>query len=146
MGRITIRRVDIGNPLVREAINTLIDDCFPPDAWIGGAPRFTTGWWWVAFDRGKAVGFAGMVEATKTPNAVYLCCAGVLPSHRGKGLQRKLIRKRTEKAREQGYHTVVTETVDNPASATSLIREGFLPYHPVTPWGSSHATYWKLSL
>lgn len=107
---------------------------------------YTQGTWWLAYDQGEPVAFAGMRQARTWSTAAYLCRAGVLASHRGQGLQRRLIRARVAEARRAGFKQVITTTFENPASANNLIREGFLTYLPQTPWGADGTVYWLKGL
>jgi len=144
--RFTIRKVDIADLLVQKAIHSLLDDTFSPGEW-DAAPRFTTGYWWVAYCDGEAAAFAGLVPSSRVPNAGYLKASGVLPKFRGHGLQKRLIRKRLDHARSLGWTTVFTETINhNAPSGNSLISCGFRMFNPKHPWGSSYAVYWKKEL
>lgn len=108
----------------------------------------TVGEWWLAYHQGTPVAFAGQRIATTDPSALFLCLAGVLPSHRGKGLQRRLIQKRVQRAREQGFARVISYTmVTNTPSSNNLIREGFRLYWP-TAWFGGHndVNYWTMDL
>lgn len=110
----------------------------------GDVPMSTrTGWWWLAHDGCKPVAFAGLTRSSKWSDAAYLCRAGVVASHRGKGLQRRLIAVRERKARALGLRWLITDTFDNPASGNSLIRAGFRLFSPSKPWAASGALYWR---
>ncbi len=140
-----IRRVDISNEIVRAAIDSMIAECFKPEQWQGDSlPKALTGFWWVAFEGKTPVAFACLRPSARWDNVGYLSIAGVLPAWRGKGLQRRLIKKRVEYARKLGWHTVITETVnDNAPSMRSLIAAGFRPYLPQVRWGDpEHVVYW----
>jgi GNAT superfamily N-acetyltransferase len=124
---------------------------FPETVW-GGDRVPANSEWWVAFDvsgaRPVEVAFGGMRPALSMPAAGHFYSAGVLPKHRGHGLQKRLIRKRVEAARARGWTCVVTETVyDNAPSANSLIACGFRPYRPEKPWSTYRYTvYWRRAL
>jgi GNAT superfamily N-acetyltransferase len=77
---------------------------------------------------------------------MYLCRAGVLPAHRGQGLQKRLIRARIQVAKEKGMNWLVTDTNDNPASGNSLIACGFKLFEPTVPWAANGAIYWRMKL
>jgi GNAT superfamily N-acetyltransferase len=83
-----------------------------------------------------------VIQLEILPGTGYLCRAGVLESHRGRGLQKRLIRVRERKARKLGWTHVVTDTYENPASANSLIKCGFRSYLPRNPWGAKGVAYW----
>lgn len=102
--------------------------------------------WWVAFDDGKPVAFAG-VKITIRDRFAYFCRAGVLPSHRGRGLQARLIRARVAWAKKQGIKQAITDTViDNAPSSNNLIKCGFKLYTPESKWCGSQALYWSRKL
>jgi GNAT superfamily N-acetyltransferase len=69
-----------------------------------------------------------------------------LPSHRGQGVQKRLIRARIRQARALGWNWLITDTYLNPASANSLIATGFKMYEPSQPWGAKQTLYWRLKL
>lgn len=125
-----------------ETIRRLHAACFPHDRPL--RPRL--GWWWIVWCGGEAVGFAGLYLSSRWIDSVYLCRAGVLPEHRGRGLQRRLIRVRLRFARSIGMRWAVTDTRHNPESGNNLIREGFLMFTPSRPWSFSDACYWKRRL
>jgi GNAT superfamily N-acetyltransferase len=100
----------------------------------------------MAVDGGTPVGFAGYVRSAQWHDAVYLCRSGVLASHRGHGLQKRLIRAREQHARKRGYRWALTDTFDNPASSNSLISSGYRLYEPARPWGKRGALYWRKKL
>lgn len=104
------------------------------------------GWWWLAFDGKEPVAFAGLSPSSQWHATGYLCRAGVLESHRGKGLQKRLIQVRAAHARRLGWQWLVTDTRRNPASANSLIACGFRMYEPSNPWSFRDAVYWRLRL
>lgn len=144
----SIHRVDISNVIIREALATLIRDVFTDETtYWAGRTRFENGYWWIAFDKKHAVGFGGMVPSYQQPKAGYLCASGVLPSHRGKGIQKLLIRKRIAFAKELGWTEVRSDTINgNAASANALIACGFRMFEPAKPWGTSQAIYWRRCL
>ena len=144
---IRIRRVDISDSAVRAGIDSLISECFKPTDWVGDRhPKARTGYWWVAFDRRVPVAFTCLRPSVRWEQTGYLAVAGVLPAWRGKGLQRRLILKRVAHAKALGWHTVLSDTLnDNAPSMRSLIACGFLPYTPQVKWGTELAVYWKRS-
>ena len=65
------------------------------------------------------------------PKWVSSIAGGVLPAHRGKGLQREMIRLRETEMLQQRIAVSVTYTdADGAASMRSLIAEGYRPYAP----------------
>ena len=105
--------------------------------------QFSKGYWWIAFDGGEPVGFAGITQSVRWGDAGYLCRSGVVEGVRGQGLQKRLIAARLAKARRVGWNWVITDTRRNPASANSLINCGFKMYQPAVPWGMKDACYWR---
>lgn len=106
-------------------------------------PDFLKGFWWIAWDGAAPVAFAGL---TATGDTGYLCRAGVIPDYRGKGLQRRLIRVRVNKARRLGLAWLVTDTYRNPVSSNNLIDAGFRMFTPIEPWAADDAVHWRLHL
>lgn len=105
-----------------------------------------TGWWWVAYEGDLPVAFAGMTQSVRWADAGYMCRAGVVRSHRGQGLQKRLIRVRERKARLLAWNWLVTDTFNNPPSGNSLIACGFRLFAPTKPWGLEGAAYWRKRL
>jgi GNAT superfamily N-acetyltransferase len=109
------------------------------------------GYWWLvwptAYQEG-AVAFAGMRPSLQWDDRGYLCRVGVLPWHRGHGLQRRLLRVREAKARRLGWTSVHTDTTDNIPSSNSLIKAGYTLFRPALRWGPhAHGTlYWRKAL
>jgi GNAT superfamily N-acetyltransferase len=145
--KIAVRRVDIADRLVTEAIATMFKDTFTKgNPWCGKI-RPSRGDWWIALVDSKEAGFAGMVPSHKAPNAGYLCASGVLPEYRGNGIQKRLLRARIAQARKYGWTELRTETInDNPASANALIACGFRCFTPEKAWGSPYAVYWRKAI
>lgn len=113
----------------------------------GDEPHPTdTGVWWLVYDGDKAVAFAGMVPSKRWALTMYLCRAGVAESHRGQGLQKRLIGVRERAAKALGVRWLITDTTANPASSNSLIARGFRLYEPSAPWGPKAALYWRKKL
>lgn len=135
---IRIRRVSGDHP----ALRTLHRETLPGDP----HPSYTLGWWWVAFDGKTPVGFAGLHPSANWSGTGYMVRCGVVESHRGKGLQKRLIRVRVKFARGLGLGWLVSSTYLNPASSNSLIGCGFRLYKPTRPWGARGTLYWRLKL
>lgn len=138
----TIKAVDGDDDDIAETIHELQRETLPLDVPI----QTEFGHWWLVFHDGKPVAFAGLDPYTQTPNVGYLCRAGVLPAHRGHGLQRRLIRVRERKARVLGWRVLVTDTITNPHSANNLIACGFRLWEPPKPWANNGAIYWRKEL
>lgn len=90
--------------------------------------------------------FCGMRPTNET-GVAFLCRAGVVPESRGKGLQKRMIRKRVQWARAEGMTEVVTYTAPwNVASARSLQACGFKIYAPHVRWAGDWMVYWSKGL
>lgn len=110
-------------------------------------PKFSYGWWYVGREeRGEPVAFCGVVESTIGPGVGYLKRAGVIGSHRGRGLQRRMLLIRERRARRAGLSTVITDTTDNVPSANNLIRAGYRLFEPEVKWSFDHSLYWRKDL
>jgi GNAT superfamily N-acetyltransferase len=110
-------------------------------------PDFHVGWWWLLMHQETAIGFAGLRSSYRWPgNSGYLWRAGVAPGHRGRGLQKRLIRVRERKARALGWEWLFTDTTQSPASSNSLIACGFKVYQPSHGYGYDQTIYWRKRL
>lgn len=113
---------------------------------FSNAPKIdpTRGHWWLAYSASKEpVAFAGIVPAFSFDNGGYLVRSGVLPSHRGHGLQKRLLKVREQKAKRNGWNIVVTDTTYNLASSNSLISCGYRLFKPARPWAFPESLYWR---
>ena len=108
------------------------------------------GTWWIAWDpKGNPVGFAGAKLIDQGPNyqIAYLIRAGVSPSARGHGLQRRLINCRVNWAKKQGAKAAITYTLyNNHTSSNNLIKSGFHLYYPEVGWVGDEVLYWWKNL
>lgn len=142
-----IREVDGDDEDVAETLDMLHDLCFM-DAAL--RVKYDYGYWWIAYYGKEVAGFAGLVPSTIGPGVGYLKRAGVLPEHRGRGLQRRLLKVRERRARELGWSQVITDTTDNVPSANNLIRSGYKLFEPerasAQPWAWKHSLYWMKEL
>lgn len=142
-----IREVDASEDDIAEIIhefNTTSDVKFPKlrDEELEGHNCF----WWLAYQNDEPVAFAGLVPSQRYPNAGYLKRAGVIPKHRGNGLQLRFFRARERKARIVGWDTLVSETVTaNVISANNFIRAGYLMFEPKEKWAND-SIFWKKNL
>lgn len=125
---------------LRQVVNQLDMKCF-------GDLEWKTGLWWLVWDEeDKPIGYAGM-RVIEGENTAYFCRVGVLPKHRGNGLQKKLIEVRSRYAKRLGCEVVVTYTsADNSPSINSLVSRGFRHYNPEYPWAGSAYLYWRKTL
>jgi GNAT superfamily N-acetyltransferase len=138
-----IKRVDIRSSQIQNELAALQKKCLPFDA-----PFDTTqGHWWIVYDaHNLPCAFAGIVPSVRWLDCAYLCRAGVIPNHRGQGIQKRLIRARIRQARALGFNWLITDTYLNPASSNSLISTGFKLFEPSQPWGAKQTLYWRLKL
>lgn len=96
-------------------------------------------WWLYRDHRGRPAAFCGarVLPGTST---VLLERAGVLEAYRGRALHRRLVAVRLRWARKR---QVITYTsVENTASANTLIRSGFVLYRPEWQWAGAEFLYW----
>jgi GNAT superfamily N-acetyltransferase len=139
---VKIRAVDGADQKIASALTWLQLEILPND--VPADP--SAGHWWIAYDGDSPVAFAAVMQSVRWSDAGYLNRAGVLTSHRGKGLQKRLIRVREAKARALGWNWLITDTRHNPASANSLISCGYRIFLPSQPWGHADAVYWRKAL
>lgn len=143
----TIRPI-IDYPTWRDDVTHLHEACFP-DCEVYGTDTPDSFWWLVFFGNEDTdpVGFAGL-RADYASKQGYLCRSGILPGHRGCGLQFQLIKARVAKARKLHLTSLVTDTIPgNYHSANNLIRAGFKLFNPATPWaGVDGSLFWRMEL
>lgn len=138
-----VREVNPKDPRVSLVLEILQLECLPYDK----PAQTSKGYWWIAYsDSGVPIGFAALYPSLRWADAGYMARSGVLPSHRGKGLQKALIKARIRKARKLGYKWLLSDTRDNPASSNSLIACGFRLYQPSKPWAFKNSLYFRLKL
>ena len=101
-------------------------------------------YWWLAFTAsGRAVGYAGL-GVIDGGEYGYFCRAGVLATHRNRGLHRRLIAARMRQAKRLGMRGVITYTaVGNSASINALLSRGFKSYVPEHAWAGERFCYWR---
>lgn len=143
----TIREVDGEDDDIAETLDLLHDLCF-----MNAALRvpYDYGYWWLAYHDKEPIGFAGITPSSIGPGVGYLKRVGVLAEHRGKGLQKRLLKVRERKARALGWHSVITDTTDNVPSANNLIAAGYKLFDPelaqACRWAFKSSLYWRKSL
>jgi GNAT superfamily N-acetyltransferase len=137
-----LKEVDASSPTKASELLYLHQECFEVDK----PCDFSKGFWWIAYDEGAPVAFGGLTQSSQYSDVGYLCRSGVLPSHQGRGLQKRLIKARERKARKLGWNWLRTDTHDNPASSNSLISCGFRLYQPYRPWAFKHSLYFRKKL
>lgn len=139
----SFRQVDSDDEEIVELLTELHLLTFGPDCPISD---FDYGTWWIGTDGREAMSFCGLTQSTYHPSYAYLKRVGVLPGHRGQGLQRRMITMREKRARLLGFTHCITDTTDNPASANSLIAAGYRMFEPEEGWSFPTALYWKKEL
>lgn len=107
---------------------------------------FDYGKWWVVTYKREPIAFAGITPSTLGDGIGYLKRSGVLPDHRGRGLQRRLLRVREQYAASQGWHRAVTDTTENVPSANNMIRAGYILFDPKPRWAFEHSLYWTKTI
>jgi GNAT superfamily N-acetyltransferase len=139
-----IKRVDGTDDEIADELTWLHRICFDDNTHI---PDFEEGYWWMAYDAGREpVAFCGMRQSQQYSDVGYLSRAGVLPEHRGQGLQVRLLRVREQQAKRNGWCLVRTDTTLNPPSANSLINAGYKTFTPTQPWAFPESIYWRKEL
>ena len=140
---VKVKKVDVRDADVAKTLLYLQKKCLPGD----DPYDIKKGHWWIAYDEQLLpVGFAGLVRSYSFSDCGYLCRAGVLKEHRGKGIQKKLIRVRETQAKKLGWNWLISDTTDNHPSSNSLISCGFKLYDPSNPLGYKHTLYWRKRL
>lgn len=127
------------------AVLALDEICFPHDDRISTADSL----WWIVWHREQPVAYAGLRLCKDEHNLglAFLCRVGVVPDHRGRGLQKRLIRTREAAARRLAVTELVTYCVPwNCASINSLIATGYRTYRPTTKYGGAGAIYFRKPL
>lgn len=124
------------------ALLRLQKETFPADSKVA----CIDGHWWIAFDDKTPVGFSCMTGVETWAHTGYISRVGVMPSHRGKGIQRKLMLACERKARKLGWVRMISTTMDNPPSANNFIKLGYRTYTPASKWGYYDTIYWLKDL
>jgi len=135
-------RVNLSDKEMCKTIMWMHKKCFPDDEVL----EPTEGYWWVVKLDKELVGFCAMRRTIRWSDCGYLWRAAVMRCHRGKGLQRRMIRIRERLAKKLGWNYMISDTNDNPQSANNLIKTGYLMYQPGWPYGAETACYWKKKL
>lgn len=140
MSKYFVRKVNNKSKRFQNTLNRLQKEILPSDELCD----VTVGYWWIVYtESNKPVGFAGMKQSSQWTDCIFLHRAGIAYEHTGRGLQKRLIKARLNKAKNMGFNWAVTDTTKNPASSNSLINCGFKLFEPSKPWGWSHTNYWK---
>ena len=124
---------------VKEQLNLLDRELFD------GSPVFPKdgSYWWFVYCDDEIVGFAGLTYYNELKSA-FLSRVGVLPSARGLGIQKRLIKARERQAIKDGYNRIISYTSrDNIASANNLFSCGYKLYIPKWEWGIRLGLYFE---
>jgi GNAT superfamily N-acetyltransferase len=122
------------------AVLALDEECFPSDH----RPALENSLWWIVWRGQQPVGYAGLrpCQWSQNKGLGFLSRAGVLREHRGRGLQRRLIRAREAEARALGLQELITYVaLWNCASLNSLVACGYRFYRPADKWGGKESVY-----
>lgn len=107
---------------------------------------FDLGFWWIGYLGKEPVSFAGIIPSTHYRGGCYFKRVGVLPDHRGNGLQLRHMHTLEKRARASGYVLIVSDTTNNLQSSNNFIRAGYRLFDPGFPWAFEHSLYWKKEL
>lgn len=142
--RYRIREVDGCDDVIIDTINELDKAVasFPPIK----TENFENGYWWLVYAGAEPIAYAGIVPSQRWLETGYLARAGVLPEHRGRGLQRRLMAVRERKAKAIGWKHIVSDCTSNIPSANNFIKCGYELYQPSKPWAFANTLYWRKSL
>ena len=142
MGEYSIRlviRPGEDKPKILEQIRKLEKKIFPTD----DLERLTGTYWWLVYKNEKPIAFAGMRHCP-LDKCAFFNLAGVLTTHRRKGLHNRLIRARLNACKRYGWTGAITYTGrDNPVSANALIAHGFRIYEPDYAWAGRDVIYFQ---
>lgn len=127
------------------AVLALDEVCFPHDDRVSVEDSL----WWLVWRGKEPIGYAGLrpCQTPQNDGLGFLCRVGVVSEHRGRGLQKRLIRVREAAAKAIGLRELVTYCVPwNCPSINSLIACGYKFYRPETKWGGAGAVYLRKRL
>ena len=140
-------RVRAVNPDDEDVCDTIVDLhklCFGKSAPIEDPAK--RGAWWVLYRGTEPVGFCGLLNTAYYRKTGYLARVAILDKHRGRGLNRRLLKACERYARSVGWKAIVSDTTDNNPSANGFIREGYKLFTPTYPWSFKGALYWRKTL
>jgi len=96
--------------------------------------------WWVMLDQGEIVAYCGSIYSK---GICIFNRAWVKKSHRGLGIQRRMIKTRLKAASTFCHIAITYTTLDNFPSANNLISCGFRLYLPEYSYGGSDKLYFQ---
>lgn len=138
--RYQIREVDAASAKYAAVVARLHAKLFPGIQF----PVPHWGHWWVAFLNGEPTAFAQLVQSTYFPNTGYFSRVGVLPDHRGHGLQSRFMGLAERKAIANGWEAIVSDTTKVPHSSANFVKRGWWRFTPDVPWGRAATVYWRI--
>lgn len=108
--------------------------------------RHFDGYWFFAYWNEIPVAFAGLVEMFPFPRVGYLKRCYVDPSHRGQGLQQKLLYHRELKAVDLGWMCLVADVDENNSHSNLNFEQcDYERTNPEQPWAKD-SLYWAKNL
>jgi GNAT superfamily N-acetyltransferase len=96
--------------------------------------------WWVMLDQGDIVAYCGSIYSK---GICIFNRAWVKKSHRGQGIQRRMIKTRLKAASTFCHIAITYTTLDNFPSANNLISCGFRLYLPEYSYGGNDKLYFQ---
>jgi len=144
LNRYTMRLKKIfsfGNILDRETYEQLRELDYTNPNFKGCADEFQFNReWWVMLDEGEIVAYCGSIYSK---GICIFNRAWVKKSHRGQGIQRRMIKTRLKAASTFCHIAITYTTLDNFPSANNLIDCGFRLYLPEYSYGGSDKLYFQ---
>lgn len=144
LNRYTMRLKKIfsfGNILDRETYEQLRELDYTNPNFKGCADEFQFNReWWVILDQGEIVAYCGSIYSK---GICIFNRAWVKKSHRGQGIQRRMIKTRLKAASTFCHIAITYTTLDNFPSANNLIDCGFRLYLPEYSYGGSDKLYYQ---
>ena len=117
----------------KQIITDLDADLFPDDDPIL-LEHIEDSWWWFALDGATPVAYAAFSDGKHhgyQAQRAFMSRVGVAPTHRGHGLQRRLLSVRERAAAKAGFTRAVSYTsYSNVVSSNNLARSGYRLWVP----------------
>lgn len=102
--------------------------------------------WWLTFFEDAPVAYCGLMPSTLGSGFAYLVRVGVLAAHRGNQLQARMMQVAERYARRNAFHTLVSDTTENPHSAHNFVKRRWEPFSPDWKWAYANSIYWRKKL
>lgn len=142
MSAYRIRPVDATDSDVNDEVlemHLACDFCDPPD--------FADCHLWFVYLGDVPVGFVSMTDSPHHKGFMYLNRIGVMRKHRGSRLALRLIRTCERWCRKHGKKGIVSDSSNNPPSATTFMRAGYKNFDPRFRWPTDRdSIYWRKRL